>query len=101
VTTAVALGLCLAGLVLVIWSAERLVEGVVRTSVGFGVSAFVVSVVFVGFDPENLSVGAAGAVQVPGVRRLGDRAAMRAVGLAWCDRAFAPMQLRGRLAASS
>jgi cation:H+ antiporter len=63
VTIAVALGLCLVGLVLVIWSAERLVEGVVATSIGFGVSAFVVSVVFVGFDPENLAVGAVGAAQ--------------------------------------
>jgi hypothetical protein len=43
--------------------AERLVEGVVGTSIGFGVSAFVVSVVFVGFDPANLAVGAVGLVR--------------------------------------
>jgi cation:H+ antiporter len=95
VTIAVALGLCLAGLVLVIWSAERLVEGVVGTSVGFGVSAFVVSVVFVGFDPENLAVGAVGAVQgLPGIAAgsvIG--AAMVAVGLAFGVTALlAPMQ---------
>jgi cation:H+ antiporter len=85
VTIAAALGLCLAGLVLVAWSAERLVEGVVGTSIGFGVSAFVVSVVFVGFDPENLAVGAAGAAQgLPGIAAgsvIG--AAMVAVGLAF------------------
>jgi cation:H+ antiporter len=95
VTIAVALGLCLVGLVLVIWSAERLVEGVVGTSVGYGVSAFVVSVVFVGFDPENLAVGAVGAVQgLPGIAAgsvIG--AAMVAVGLAFGVTALlAPMQ---------
>lgn len=94
-TVAVALGLCLAGLALVIWSAERLVEGVVGTSVGFGVSAFVVSVVFVGFDPENLAVGAVGALQdLPGIAAgsvIG--AAMVAVGLAFGVTALlAPME---------
>lgn len=94
-TVALALGLCLAGLGLVIWSAERLVEGVVETSVGFGVSAFVLSVVFVGFDPENLAVGAVGALQgLPGVAAgsvIG--AAMVAVGLAFGVTALlAPMQ---------
>jgi cation:H+ antiporter len=85
VTIALALALCLVGLALVVWSAERLVEGVVGTSVGFGVSAFVVSVVFVGFDPENLAVGAVGAAQgLPGIAAgsvVG--AAMVAVGLAF------------------
>lgn len=94
-TIALAIGLCLAGLVLVIWSAERLVEGVVGTSVGFGVSAFVVSVVFVGFDPENLAVGTVGAIQgLPGIAAgsvIG--AAMVAVGLAFGVTALlAPMQ---------
>jgi cation:H+ antiporter len=95
VTIALALGLCLAGLALVIWSAERLVEGVVGTSVGFGVSAFVVSVVFVGFDPENLAVGAVGAAEgLPGIAAgsvVG--AAMVAVGLAFGVTALlAPMR---------
>lgn len=59
--------LVVVGLVLVVASAERLVEGVVDTSRGFGVSAFVISVVFLGFDPENLAVGVAGSWQeVPG-----------------------------------
>jgi len=95
VSIAITLALCLVGLALVIWSAERLVEGVVGTSVGFGVSAFVVSVVFVGFDPENLAVGAVGAVQgLPGIAAgsvIG--AAMVAVGLAFGVTALlAPMQ---------
>jgi cation:H+ antiporter len=95
VTIAVALGLCLAGLVLVIWSAERLVEGVVGTSVALGVSAFVVSVVFVGFDPENLAVGAVGAAQGLSGIAAGSviGAAMVAVGLAFGVTALlAPMQ---------
>lgn len=51
------------GLALVLFFAGRLVRGVVGTSVGFGVSAFLISVVFVGFDPENLAVGAAGSYE--------------------------------------
>jgi cation:H+ antiporter len=94
VTIAVAVGLCLVGLALVLWSAERLVDGVVATSIGFGVSAFVVSVVFVGFDPENLAVGAIAAAQeLPGIATgsvIG--AAMVAVGLAFGATAvLAPM----------
>lgn len=46
------------GLVLVIGSAERLVESTVDVSRNVGVSAFLISVVLVGFDPENLAVGA-------------------------------------------
>lgn len=49
------------GLGMVVYFAEKLVEGVVGTSLGFGISAFLVSVIFVGFDPENLGVGAVGA----------------------------------------
>lgn len=48
------------GLTAVIYSAEKLVKGVVGVSAGFGVSAFLISVIFIGFDPENLFVGAAG-----------------------------------------
>jgi cation:H+ antiporter len=51
------------GLVMVIYSAEKLVKGVVGISLGFGVSAFLVSTIFVGFDPENLATGAAGAFE--------------------------------------
>jgi cation:H+ antiporter len=85
VAIAGALGLCLAGVILVVWSAERLVEGVVRTSVALGTSAFVVSVVFVGFDPENLAVGGVGAAQGLSGIAAGSvvGAAMVAVGLAF------------------
>ena len=94
-TIAAALGLCVVGLVLVIWSAERLVEGVVGTSIGLGVSTFVVSVVFVGFDPENLAVGAVGAAQGLSGIAAGSvvGAAMVAVGLAFGVTALlAPMR---------
>jgi cation:H+ antiporter len=91
----VALALCFAGLVLVVWCAERLVEGVVGTSRSFGLSTFVVSVIFVGCDPENLAVGVAGALGgLPGIA-LGSvvGAAMVAVGLAFGVTALlAPMR---------
>ncbi|MGH8071634.1 MAG: sodium:calcium antiporter [Candidatus Entotheonellia bacterium] len=46
------------GLGLIIVFAEQLVKGVVGTSVGFGLSTFLLSVIFIGFDPDNLAVGA-------------------------------------------
>jgi cation:H+ antiporter len=73
------------GLALVIVFAEHLVEGAVGTSAGFGLSPFLVSVVFIGFDPENLAVEAAGAHGgVPGIA-LGSvvGAAMVAIALAF------------------
>ena len=51
------------GLVMVIYSAEKLVKSVVGVSLGFGISAFLVSTIFIGFDPENLATGAAGAFE--------------------------------------
>lgn len=48
------------GLAVVIYFAEKLVDGTVGTARGFGLSAFLISVVFIGFDPENLFVGASG-----------------------------------------
>jgi cation:H+ antiporter len=45
------------GLGLIIFFAEQLVKGVVGTSVGFGLSTFLLSVIFIGFDPDNLAVG--------------------------------------------
>jgi cation:H+ antiporter len=45
------------GLGLIICFAEQLVKGVVGTSMGFGLSTFLLSVVFIGFDPDNLAVG--------------------------------------------
>jgi cation:H+ antiporter len=63
-----AIGMFIAGLALVIYFAEKLVAGVVGTAAGFGLSAFWISVVFIGFDPENLAVGITGSYeQVPGI----------------------------------
>jgi cation:H+ antiporter len=45
------------GLGLIIVFAEQLVKGVVGTSMGFGLSPFLLSVIFIGFDPDNLAVG--------------------------------------------
>src|SRR5918997_3166155 len=45
------------GLGLIIVFAEQLVKGVVGTSLGFGLSTFLLSVIFIGFDPDNLAVG--------------------------------------------
>jgi cation:H+ antiporter len=73
------------GLILVVYFAERLVKGTLGTALGFGVSSFLVSVVFIGFDPENLAVGAVGAAEgMPGIA-LGSiiGAAMVAIGLAF------------------
>jgi cation:H+ antiporter len=54
----VGLGLFGGGLVLVLFFAERLVDSTVAVAHRFGVSAFLISVLFIGFDPENLAVGA-------------------------------------------
>jgi len=51
------------GLGLVIYFAEKLVKGAVGTSLGFGISSFLVGVIFIGFDPENLAVGAIGSYE--------------------------------------
>jgi len=77
--------LFIAGLVLVIYFAEKLVQGVVGVSAGFGVSAFVISVVFIGFDPENLAVGAVGSFEDVSGIALGSiiGAAMVAIALAF------------------
>lgn len=56
--TLIALGLFIVGLAMVLSLAEQLVKGVVGTSLNFGLSAFMISVIFIGFDPDNLSVGA-------------------------------------------
>ncbi len=46
------------GVLLVTYFSEKLVEATVGTSLGFGVSTFLISVIFIGFDPENLALGA-------------------------------------------
>jgi cation:H+ antiporter len=73
------------GLGLVIFFAEQLVKGVIGTSTGFGLSAFLLSVIFIGFDPDNLAVGiAASAESVSGIA-LGSilGGAMVAIGFAF------------------
>jgi cation:H+ antiporter len=73
------------GLGLVIAFAERLVKGALGTSLSFGVSPFLVSVIFIGFDPENLVVGAVGALEGMAGIALGSiiGAAMVAIALAF------------------
>lgn len=91
----VALLLVLAGLGLVLFFAEKLVEGVVGTSLGFGLSAFLVSVIFLGFDPENLALGSVASYEDVAGIALGSilGAAMVALGLAFGITALiAPME---------
>jgi cation:H+ antiporter len=57
------IALVIAGTVLVLFFAGLLVQGTIGVARGFGLSAFVVSVVFLGFDPENLAVGAVGSFE--------------------------------------
>lgn len=73
------------GLGLILSCAERLVRGAVGTSIGFGVSPFLISVVFIGFDPENLAVGAVGSWEGEAGIALGSiiGSAMVAVALAF------------------
>ncbi|QDP72714.1 sodium:calcium antiporter [Legionella israelensis] len=77
--------LFITGLALLLYFAEKLVKGAVGTSTGFGVSAFLVSVVFIGFDPENLAVGAVGSFNEAAGIALGSiiGATMVAIGLAF------------------
>jgi len=77
--------LFLVGLTLVVVFAEQLVESTVGTAGRFGVSAFFIGVVFMGFDPENLFVGAAGSVEAASGIALGTiiGSGMVAIGLAF------------------
>lgn len=84
----------LLGLGIVLFSAEQMVKGVVGTSLSVGVSAFVLTVVLVGFDPDNLSVGAVASFEGAAGLAWGSivGAAMVAVALAFGVTAlFAPM----------
>jgi len=73
------------GLGLIIYFAEKLVKGAVGTSLGFGISAFLVSVIFIGFDPENLALGAVASFESVAGIALGSiiGAAMVAIALAF------------------
>lgn len=91
----VSIALFIAGLVLVIYFAEKLVKGAVGTAVGFGISAFLISVIFIGFDPENLAVGTVGSAEGAAGIALGSvvGAAMVAMALAFGITALiAPMK---------
>lgn len=57
------IGLVVVGLALVVFFSEQLVKGSVGFARGFGLSTFLVSVIFLGFDPENLAVGAVGSFE--------------------------------------
>jgi Ca2+/Na+ antiporter len=52
-----------AGLGLVVFAAEQIVKGTLGLARGLGASTFVIAVVFLGFDPENLAAGAASSAQ--------------------------------------
>ena len=68
--TLIALGFFIVGLAMDLSLAEQLVKGVVGTSLNFGISAFMISVIFTGFDPDNLSVGAVASYEgVSGIAR--------------------------------
>lgn len=54
--------LFVAGIVLVLWGAERFTDGAVRTALAFGVSPFLIGALVSGFEPENLVTGIAAAV---------------------------------------
>jgi len=73
------------GLALVLYFAEKLVKGTVGISLGFGISTFIISVIFIGFDPENLAVGAVGSYEGASGIALGSiiGAAMVAIALAF------------------
>jgi len=92
----VSIALFVVGLGLVIYFAEKLVKGAVGTSLGFGISTFLISVIFIGFDPENIAVGAVGSFEGVAGIALGSiiGAAMVAIALAFGITAlFAPMKL--------
>lgn len=89
--------LFVAGLGLVIYFAEKLVEGAVGTSLGFGISTFLISVIFIGFDPENLALGSVASFEGVAGIALGSiiGAAMVAIALAFgITVLFAPMEFQ-------
>ncbi|WP_217988291.1 sodium:calcium antiporter [Aliifodinibius salipaludis] len=86
-----------AGLLMIVFFSEKLVEATVGTSVGFGISTFLISVIVIGFDPENLGLGAVASYEgVTGIA-VGTiiGSAMVAVALALGITAlFAPMEFK-------
>lgn len=93
ITTAIVLFII--GLLLVVYFSEKLVEGAVGTSLAMGISAFFISVVFIGFDPENLALGSVASYDQAAGIALGTifGAAMVAMALAFGITALiAPME---------
>lgn len=93
--TALSIVLFVAGLGLVLYFAEKLVKGTVRVSLSFGISSFLISVIFIGFDPENLALGAVASYEGVAGIALGSiiGAAMVAIALAFGITALiAPME---------
>lgn len=85
------------GLLLVVFFSEKLVEGVVGTSLSFGISAFLISVIFIGFDPENLFLGGVATYEAASGIALGTilGSAMVAISLAFGITALiAPMEFK-------
>lgn len=85
------------GLFLVVFFSEKLVEGVVGTSLSFGISAFLISVIFIGFDPENLVLGGVASYEAASGIALGTiiGSAMVAIALAFGITALiAPMKFK-------
>lgn len=78
------IALALAGLVIVTVSAERAVPALLGTASGLGASVFLLSVVLLGFDLENLAVGATAGLEGSAGLALGTilGSAMVAVALA-------------------
>ncbi|MDZ7659765.1 sodium:calcium antiporter [Fodinibius sp.] len=87
----------IAGLLIIVYFSEKLVEATVGTSLGFGISTFLISVVVIGFDPENLGLGVVASYEeVTGIA-IGTiiGSAMVAVGLALGITAlFVPMKFK-------
>lgn len=93
----IALALFISGLLLVIYFSEKLVEGIVGTSITLGISAFLISVIFIGFDPENLILGSVASYEEAAGIALGTilGSAMVAIALAFGITALiAPMEFR-------
>lgn len=92
-----ALALFISGLLLVIYFSEKLVEGVVGISITLGISAFLISVIFIGFDPENLILGSVASYEEAAGIALGTilGSAMVAIALAFGITALiAPMEFK-------
>jgi len=53
----------IASILIIIYSAEKLVKSIASLSINFGVSTFLISLIFIGFDPENLAVTITGSAK--------------------------------------